>query len=499
MVSQIKKGALISYSSLLISILLGITYTPWMIKSIGVPDYGLYVLAMSVINFFVFDFGLGYSVQHFVSKYLAEDRLDKLNKFLIVIYKLFIILDIVIFFLLFSSYFFIFDIFQGFSPEESVKFKFIYAVVSIFSIFSFPFVHLDGTILAHGKFLHLKLCDLFFQIIVVSSMTFLLYFGYGLYAFVLVNVGAGICRVLFKLFVLKRHTKVSVNWGFWDSTILRSVISFSIWGTIYAISQRGVLTVAPFILGLYYNSEEIAILGIAFSLEGFFFLLANAINGLFLPKVSKLIVDRKSDEINKLMIRVGRVQIFLTGLIFIGLISFGRHFINIWVGEKFHIVYICSIILILPSFVSLAQNIGLTTIIAKGKVKYLAYSGILQALTNLILIFPFAKYYGVLGVSVSVAIAYSTSLFFNNLVYVKVLNLDVRGFFLSSFVKLFPLLIFTLFCGLLCNFVLSFQGWYGLILKVGIFTSLYISLFFIFGLSLQEREDFLGKVKIFRN
>jgi O-antigen/teichoic acid export membrane protein len=272
-----------------------------------------------------------------------------------------------------------------------------------------------------------------------------------------------------------------------------------VWGTIYAISQRGVLTVAPFILGLYYNPVQIAILGIAVSLEGFFFLLANAINGLFLPKVSMLIVDRKSDDIIKLMIRVGRFQIFLTGLIFIGLISFGRHFINIWVGEKFHIVYISSIILILPSFVGLAQNIGLTTIIAKGKVKYLAYSGILQALTNLLLIFPFAKYYGVLGISVSVAIAYSVSLVFNNLVYVKILNLDVREFFRFSFIKLMPLLIITLFCGLLCNLIIDLQGWYGLILKVGIFTSLYTSLFFIFGLSLQEREDFWGKVKLFRN
>jgi O-antigen/teichoic acid export membrane protein len=499
MVSQIKAGALVSYASLLISILLGITYTPWMINSIGVPDYGLYVLAMSVINFFVFDFGLGYAVQHFVSKYLAEGRLDKVNEFLIVIYKLFIILDIVIFLFLFCIYFFIFDIFQDFSPAESLKFKFIYVVVSIFSIFSFPFIHLDGTILAHGKFLHLKICDLFHQIILVSSMTFLLNFGYGLHAFVLVNVGAGICRVLLKLLVLKRHTKVKINWGFWDSTILRSVISFSVWGTIYAISQRGVLTVAPFILGLYYNPVQIAILGIAVSLEGFFFLLANAINGLFLPKVSMLIVDRKSDDIIKLMIRVGRFQIFLTGLIFIGLISFGRHFINIWVGEKFHIVYISSIILILPSFVGLAQNIGLTTIIAKGKVKYLAYSGILQALTNLLLIFPFAKYYGVLGISVSVAIAYSVSLVFNNLVYVKILNLDVREFFRFSFIKLMPLLIITLFCGLLCNLIIDLQGWYGLILKVGIFTSLYTSLFFIFGLSLQEREDFWGKVKLFRN
>ena len=56
MANQIKAGAIMSYISLFITILIGIIYTPWMINSIGKADYGLYVLAMSVINIFVFDF-----------------------------------------------------------------------------------------------------------------------------------------------------------------------------------------------------------------------------------------------------------------------------------------------------------------------------------------------------------------------------------------------------------------------------------------------------------
>ena len=104
--SQIKAGAIMSYISLFITILIGIIYTPWMISSIGKSDYGLYVLAMSVINIFVFDFGLGDAIQRFVSKYLAEGRLDKVNKFLSVTYKLYILADVVIFIVLFSVYFF---------------------------------------------------------------------------------------------------------------------------------------------------------------------------------------------------------------------------------------------------------------------------------------------------------------------------------------------------------------------------------------------------------
>lgn len=486
-----------SYISLCITILLGVIYTPWMIRSIGVPDYGLYVLAMSVINIFLFDFGLGSAVQRFVSKYLAEGSSDKVNKFLSVTYRLYIIADIVIFLLLFCVYFFIADIYQGLSPEELVKFKFIYAVIAIFSVFSFPFVHLDGTILAHEKFVHLKLCDLLHQIVIASSMTIFLYLGYGLYTLVLVNVVAGILRVVLKLIVLNRFTEVKIDWRYWDSNILKAIITFSIWVTIYAISQRAVLSVSPSILGIYYDSKYIALLGIAISVEGFFYLFANAINGLFLPKVSKLIASQKADDIIQLMIRVGRIQIFLTGMIYIGLISFGRHFINLWVGEEFSLVYICSIIMILPSFIALAQNIAFTTMIAQSKVKNLAYSGVLQAFAFLVIVFPFAKYHGVLGISVSIAVAYSVALIFNNILFFKILKIDIKRFFVASFIQLMPSLLLALFFGLLVNFIIDINGWYGLGMKIVVFSCIYISLFFMLGLGFQERKELSQKVRAF--
>ena len=79
MSSQIKAGAIISYISIGINILIGLLYTPWMISSIGKENYGIYILATSVITLFLFDFGLGSAVTRFVSRYLAEKRVEKLN------------------------------------------------------------------------------------------------------------------------------------------------------------------------------------------------------------------------------------------------------------------------------------------------------------------------------------------------------------------------------------------------------------------------------------
>ena len=67
-VNQYKAGAVLSYGAVAFNTVAGLIYTPWMISCIGADDYGLYTLAMSVVNFFVLDFGLGDSVSRFLWK-----------------------------------------------------------------------------------------------------------------------------------------------------------------------------------------------------------------------------------------------------------------------------------------------------------------------------------------------------------------------------------------------------------------------------------------------
>ena len=49
---QVKLGAALSYLGVFLGIVSGLIYNPWMIQKIGDADYGLYTLAMSLINIF---------------------------------------------------------------------------------------------------------------------------------------------------------------------------------------------------------------------------------------------------------------------------------------------------------------------------------------------------------------------------------------------------------------------------------------------------------------
>ncbi len=76
---QIKYGAMLSYTGIVLYIIIGLLYTPWMIQCIGQADYGLYTLAYSIISLFLFDFGISSAVQRFIAKYVAEGSEDQVN------------------------------------------------------------------------------------------------------------------------------------------------------------------------------------------------------------------------------------------------------------------------------------------------------------------------------------------------------------------------------------------------------------------------------------
>ena len=46
---QIKAGAIMSYIGIIVNMIAGMVYTPWIIRNIGQSGYGLFTLASSLI------------------------------------------------------------------------------------------------------------------------------------------------------------------------------------------------------------------------------------------------------------------------------------------------------------------------------------------------------------------------------------------------------------------------------------------------------------------
>ena len=494
--NQIKVGALLSYITMCINIVTGIIYTPWVINSIGKENFGLYTLAMSVISLFVFDFGLSAAATRFISKYLAEEKFEKANQCMGLVYRLYLSLDIFFFILLTVVYFFIPLLYRELTPEELSKFRVIYLMVSVYSILSFPFIPANGILQAHEKFIFIKLVGLFHKIFIVIFMSSTLLLGGGLYSLVLINVLAGMLEIIVKIIYIHQNTTQRIDYKYFDIIEFKKIIGYSGWITVISLAQRCIFTIAPTILGALSGSAAIAIMGIAITIEGYTYTFSSALNGMFLPRVSRIIANGNSDFL-PLMIRIGRIQIMIISTVVIGFICFGFEFVNLWVGPQFRDSYVCSVLIILPSLFHLPQEIGIQAIAAKNMVKYEAYVFIIMALLNIAGALILGRYYGAFGICVSICIAYIIRTLGIDFILTKYLNINICFFFKETFLRFLPLLMFLLLVGLFLNSLITIQGWLGFILKGTCFIIINLLGLYVWVMNDYEKQLLLSPVMKF--
>lgn len=497
---QIKFGAVISYFAIFVNIAAMLLYTPWMKDQIGMSNYGLYTLAHSFIAMFLMDFGIGSSVARFVAKYRAEGDTEAIKRLLGVVYKIFIAIDTVIFTLLFILYFFIDSIYAGLTIAEAEQFKVLYIIMAGFSVISFPFTTLSGIFNAYERFVPLKLCDLGQKLMSIALIVGALLCDLGVTAMVFANTFSGIFFIIVKLIYLKKKTPVKIDFKAKDKQILKEIFSFSVWVMILGIAQRLTYNIAPSILGMFSDSREIALYSPASAIAGYFYTFATAINGLFLPTISRKIAQNKDDDILRLMIAVGRFQVVVLGLLFVGFFSVGKDFMVLWMGAEFAPAYICTVIVTLPTIFEYSQQIANTTLLAQNKVKYQSIGLIANSFLNVIISSLLCKCFGAIGVCIGICITAFLNLVYINIVYYKVLKINVFVFYKKCYFRILLPILITIASSVVVNkSFFTTESWLGVIVKGMITVAVFgVTVFFIH-LTKDDRKQLVsGLLKVLR-
>lgn len=487
---QIKYGAMISYIAIAINIILGIVYTPWLIHTIGDSDYGLYTIAASLISMFVMDFGLGTAITKFISQYRAEKNAKAASDVISISVQLYILLDLIIACVLIVIFFLIDSIYINFTPTELERFKVVYLIVAVFNIVSFPFIPTSGVLMAYERFVGLNICDVISKIGTVIITVIALLHGGGLYALVTVNAVVNLFVIIIKIVLIKMQTDVKISIFCRNKTILKSLLGFSVWITIMVITQRLVVNITPSMIGAMVGAGAATLFSIANTLEGYCFTVGNVLTNMFLPKISRVLQsDDVKKELTGLMIRVGRIQLIVAGLIIIGLFSVGRDFIICWMGEEYVISYYCALLMIVPNFFNWPLLIAATALTAINRVKEPAIVNVCTAAINIALEVFTIPQWGVLGAAIAICISYLFRAFAMIYLYRKYLQVDLAVFIKSTYIKLFIPLLFVGIIGVIIGKMISMTGWMGLIAEGSLVVLIFIVIIGIFGLTSDEKSQ----------
>lgn len=463
---QLKLGAILSYLAIAINVISGLVYTPWMINQIGQSQYGIYTLATSLITLFMFDFGLSSTASKYISNCHAVNDEEGANRALGIIYKLYLVVDAIIFVVLLVLFFLLDSIYVKLTPVEIEQFKIAYVIVAAYSIISFPFVTLNGVLTAYEKFIHIKIAEIIYRIVVVGLMIGALLLGMGLYALVTVNAVAGLIIIFYKLIAIKKTTPIKANFRVKDSKALKEMLKFSLWITIHSLAQRLIFNITPSILGIVADSKAIAIFGVVTTIEAYVYLIATALNGMFMPKISRILQGKDNDKSTMpLMLNIGLFQYVVNCIIVIGFICVGKDFILLWMGQDYMEAYIGIVLVIVPGIFYNPLQIAHTAMMVEGKAKQLAFINVVAGVINIILSVFMSKLFGVIGACISIMIAYFVRNILVFIIYPKNMDINLKMFTKEIFIK--PLLptVACLAIGLIINYFFIADSWLKLIGK----------------------------------
>lgn len=475
-IGNIGKGAVISYVSIFLNIAISFFYTPWMIRQIGMSDYGLYSLILSFISYFLMDFGLHQAVQRFIAKYRAENNEDKVAKMVGLTTRVYLIIDAVIFFVLLVCYFFISNIFAGLTPEEIERLKGLYIIAAVFSILNFMFKPMAGAMLAYEFFVEEKLLETVNRVGVVVLICVALYIGADVYALILINGAAALLISILKFVIFKRKSRLNIQWRYYDKAELKGIFSFSMWTFGISLAQKMRISLIPTILGIVSNSTEIAVFALSISLDAMFYTFSSALNGLFMPKVAREALNKDKDSINILMVRVGRIQLYIIWLIFSGFCIFGASFLNLWVGEAFKNVYYILICGILIQPILLTEQIAADLVYVENKVRYTGTMIFVTSLIGLVVATICARSLGALGAGLGTGFGLIIYIIWLNIFYKNNLKLNLGHFFKKCHGQILPVLATLSVAVFMGIRLVNLDNWFKFIGAVAFYVILYFSI-----------------------
>ena len=471
-----KRGAILSYLSIILSTVVQLVYTPLLIRMLGQSEYGLYSLVSSVIGYLtVLDLGFGNAIVVFTAKYRANKEYEKEKRLHGMFLVIFCIIGLIAGLLGLLLYFNVPLLFgKTMTDIELHKAKIMMLILSFNLAVTFPFSIYSSIITAYEKFTFQKVMSILNTLLKPVLMIPLLFLGYKSITMTVVITVVNIIVLLSNYFYCKKKLGINIKFMGFDKKLFKTIFSYSFFIFLGVIVDKVNWSVDQFVLGAVSGTIAVSLYSVASQVNNLFVNLSGAMSGVLLPKMSKMIAKNASnEEMTKEFIKVGRLQYLIVFLMASGFTLFGKEFIMAWAGKDFVTSYYIAIILILPLCVPLIQNLGISIMQAKNMHKFRSILLALIAIANIFISIPLAKAYGGIGS----AIGTSLSLIIGNIIilniyYHKRVGINVIEFWKSIIKMTIPMIIPIIAIVVLMHFV-TLHGYVNLIVFGGIYTILY--------------------------
>lgn len=502
--NQIKWGAILSYIQMGLSVLVGLIYTPIMIRLLGHSEYGLYNTVSSIISMLsILSLGFNSSYIRYYSIYKEhndEDSIYKLNGLFLIIFLLIGSVALCCGGFLSFHLELVFD--NGLTPLELKVAQLLMMLLTVNLAASFPMSVFSNIISAHECFIFLKLISMINTVISPLITLPLLLVGYRSIAMVAVSVSLSfISYLIYIYYVLIKLKNHFIFHGF-EKGIFNSLFMYTIFIAINIIIDQINWNIDKVLLGRFNGTLSVAIYSVGYSLYSYYMSFSVAVSNVFTPRIHKIVnstkenLQKQREQLSDLFIKVGRIQFLILALIASGVIFFGKYFIvNVWAGYEYRNSYYVAMLLIIPASIALIQNLGIEIQRAQNKHQFrsIVYGG--MAIVNLTMSIYLCQIYGAIGSAIGTAIALVLANgIIMNIFYHKQCNINIILFW-KNIIHMSKGLIMPIVLGVYINIACDLNKRIVLFGCIILYSTVYIISMWILGMNSTEKVLILKPLK----
>lgn len=496
MMSERKKGAILSYIQVVLSVAVSVIYVPVLLRYLGQSEYGLYQIVGSFFSYIsVFESCMSTGVlRNYCNALGSQDKeaADVTLSMAKVIYRAMAVLMALVGVIVIFTFRRFYE--SSFSASElkesSAILLLLFANMMATLLGSVYLTILTG----HEKFAFLKVLSIiiqiaqpFFVILCVRKIPYAITVS-------TVIVVLNVLTVLMRYLYVTRKLKIRIVKKERNGKVIKEIIGLSATILLGCIADQIFWKTDQVILGKLFSTAVVAVYSVGAQIYMMYMQFGTQVASVFYPKVSILYQEENGNQkVSDLFVRVGRVTFMIIMLILSGFIVFGKEFLLIWVGEGYTEAYYVAIVVMIPFSVDLAQNLALAILQVKKQYSFRAKIYLLSALINVVTTVIFASYFGIVGAAISTGLSmFITSGLIMNWYYLKKANLDIVKFWKETF----KIITVSMVMMTLVLLIKQFMSWNSVgLLQLGIeiilFALIYVSAMYKFIMTSEEKKQML--------
>lgn len=489
--SEIRRGALLSYATILVVNLSGLLLTPFIIRALGKAEYGLYLLIGSLAAYLgVLDFGLNNAVTRYVAQCAAKRDRAQEARFLgaaLVVNALAAAAIIALGAIFYANIDAWFSDTLDAGQRDQARIMLLLLIANVvLTVCSGMFTAICA---GHERFTFPKAVNLVRYLVRIGLVLAILITGGGAVALVALDTALALLVLFVNAFYAIKIIGARADLKSLNVRLVFSVLTFSTWVFLYAVIGQVQWQGGQLIIGATIGTEAVAIYGVGIMFGGYYAAFSTAITNLFLPRATYMTVaDVGPAEYSAEMVRIGRMALLVLLLILGGFALYGHDFILLWAGPAYGAAWVVAIIIMLAYTVPLIQTFAHQLLEAKGMIAFKATVYLIALPLGVLLGYLLLEPFGVPGMAIGMAAGWLVATIIMNIYYQGALGISIPAFFKEVSKGIVPAFVACLILGVSLNF-LPIEGWIGVFVRAFVFAALYMVLMYRFGMNVAERRQ----------